>query len=58
MAIEDLAKLEKMSYVLNVIGVPMLLLSLILGLQWAFIKLSNFQWYDPKIIGSLIILRL
>ncbi|MBM7584858.1 HemX protein [Bacillus pakistanensis] len=54
--ISDLSKLEKMSYILNAIGVPMLLLSLILGLQWAFIKVPNFLWYDPKIIGSFILL--
>lgn len=54
--LNDLSKLEKMSHVLNAIGVPMLLLSLILGLQWAFIKLSIFQWYDSKIIGSFVLL--
>ncbi|MBS4176172.1 cytochrome c biogenesis protein [Lederbergia citrea] len=54
--LSDLAKLEKISYVLNIIGVPMLLLSLILGLQWAFIKLPYFQWYDLKIIGSFLLL--
>ncbi|MDQ0174342.1 cytochrome c biogenesis protein CcsA [Bacillus chungangensis] len=54
--LSDLEKLGKMSYVLNAIGVPMLLLSLILGLQWALIKLSNFYWYDPKITGSFILL--
>ncbi|GIN55942.1 cytochrome c biogenesis protein [Lederbergia ruris] len=52
----DLKKLERMSYVLNVIAVPILLLSLILGLQWALIKLSVFQWYDPKIIGSFLLI--
>lgn len=52
----SLEQLEKMSYVLNVLGVPMLLLSLILGLQWAFLKLANFYWYDPKITGSFILL--
>ncbi|OIU70749.1 cytochrome c biogenesis protein CcsA [Rossellomorea aquimaris] len=56
--ISDLSKLEKMSYILNAIGVAMLLLSLILGLQWAFIKLPNFILYDPKIIGSFILLIL
>ncbi|WP_456273852.1 cytochrome c biogenesis protein CcsA [Bacillus sp. AK031] len=54
--ISDLSKLEKVSYILNSIGVAMLLLSLILGLQWAFIKLPDFLWYDPKIIGSFILL--
>lgn len=52
----DLAKLEHMSYVLAVIGVPMLVLALILGLQWAYIKVPDLFWYDPKIIGSFIVL--
>ncbi len=54
--ISDLSKLERVSYILNSVGVAMLLLSLILGLQWAFIKLPTFIWYDPKIIGSFIVL--
>ncbi|MBA9025759.1 cytochrome C assembly family protein [Peribacillus huizhouensis] len=52
----DLAKLEHMSYVLTVIGVPMLILSLILGLQWAYIKVPNVIWFDPKILGSFLVL--
>ncbi|MFJ7974723.1 cytochrome C assembly family protein [Peribacillus sp. JNUCC 23] len=52
----DLAKLEHMSYVLAVIGVPMLILSLILGLQWAYIKVPNVIWFDPKILGSFLVL--
>jgi HemX protein len=54
--IADLSKLEHMSNVLNVIGVPLLLLALILGLQWAHIKLPEMVWYDAKIIGSFIVL--
>ncbi|UAC47434.1 cytochrome c biogenesis protein CcsA [Bacillus aquiflavi] len=54
--IADLTKLENMSYVLNVIGVPMLILALILGIQWAFIKLPNMNWFDTKIIGSFVVL--
>ncbi|MBO8177323.1 MAG: cytochrome c biogenesis protein CcsA [Bacillus sp. (in: Bacteria)] len=56
--IGDLSQLEKMSYVLNAIGVPMLLLSLILGLEWASLNLTSFRWYDPKIIGSFVLLFL
>jgi HemX protein len=52
----DLSKLERYSYILVVIGVPMLLLSLILGLQWAVIKLPGMPWYDIKIVGSFILL--
>lgn len=54
--LSDLAKLEKISFILNVISVPILLLSLILGLLWGYIKLTYFQWYDPKIIGSFVLL--
>ncbi|HLU23151.1 cytochrome c biogenesis protein [Lederbergia graminis] len=52
----DLTKLENISYLFNAIGVPILLLSLILGLIWAFIKLPIVPWYDLKIIGSFILL--
>ncbi|WP_409289586.1 inner membrane protein YpjD [Peribacillus sp. SCS-37] len=52
----DLSKLEKTSYILNVTGVPLLLLSLILGLQWANIRLPHIPWSDPKIVGSFIVL--
>ncbi|WP_409301994.1 inner membrane protein YpjD [Peribacillus sp. SCS-155] len=52
----DLSKLEHMSYVLSVIGVPMLLFSVILGLQWAYIKVPDLFWFDPKIIGSFTVL--
>jgi HemX protein len=54
--IADLHKLEHLSYVLNVIGFPMLLLSLILGLQWAWIKVPEMVWHDSKVIGSFIVL--
>jgi HemX protein len=52
----DLDKLEKSSYILAVIGVPMLLLSLILGMQWAFLKVPGMPWYDMKVIGSFLLL--
>lgn len=54
--IADLSKLEHMSNVLNIIGVPMLLLALILGLQWAYIKVPGMVWYDAKVVGSFIVL--
>jgi len=52
----DLSKLERLSYIMAVIGVPMLILSLILGLQWAFLKVPGMPWYDMKIIGSFLLL--
>ena len=54
--IPDLSKLEKMANVLNAIGVPMLLLAVILGLRWAYIKVPDFVWYDAKVLGSFIVL--
>jgi HemX protein len=54
--ITDLSKLEHMSYILSVIGVPMLLIGVILGTQWAYLKLPNISWLDPKIIGSVVVL--
>ena len=48
--------LEKMAYLLNGIGVPLLGLSLILGVQWAYIKIPDLAWYDAKIVGSFIVL--
>ncbi|MBY0123981.1 inner membrane protein YpjD [Bacillus sp. S/N-304-OC-R1] len=52
----DLSKLDKLSYVLIVIGVPMLMISLILGLQWAYIKVPHMIWYDSKVIGSFVVI--
>jgi HemX protein len=52
----DLAKLDHMSYILNIIGVPMLLLSLILGMIWAYIKVETFNLYDAKVIGSFMVI--
>lgn len=56
MRIGDLTMLERLSYVLDMIGVPFLIFSLTLGIQWAFIKIPNLSWYDSKIIGSFIVL--
>lgn len=52
----DLSKLDRLSYQSNMVGVPMLLLSLILGVIWAYIRIDNFHWYDAKVIGSFIVL--
>ncbi len=54
----DLSSLEKMSFVLNVIGVPMLMISLILGTQKAYLTVPEMIWYDSKVIGSFIVLAI
>ncbi|MBU8727835.1 MULTISPECIES: cytochrome c biogenesis protein [Bacillus] len=56
--IEDLSKLDHMAYVLNIIGVPMLLLSLILGIIWAYVSYDTLYWTDAKVLGSFIMLFL
>lgn len=54
--IADLSTLEYISALLSGIGVPSLLISLILGLEWAYITIPDITWYDAKIIGSFIVL--
>lgn len=52
----DLERLEKLSVMLNASGVPLLLLSLILGLIWKAIKLPDVSLFDWKIITSFLLL--
>ncbi|PAQ16689.1 cytochrome c biogenesis protein CcsA [Bacillus sp. FJAT-42315] len=56
--IGDLQKLAKLSYIFNAVGVPMLLLSLLLGLTWKFMKLPEVSWFDVKIVASLVLLTI
>ncbi|KDE47458.1 cytochrome C assembly protein [Geobacillus sp. CAMR5420] len=51
----DLSRLDFLSYVLNVLGLPMLLLGLILGVIWAYIQIDHFHWYDAKVLGSFVV---
>lgn len=39
----------------TIIGIPLLLISLILGLEWAFLTLEDVSVFDVKIIGSFIV---
>lgn len=52
----DLAKFDDLAYVLNGVGVPVLLLSLILGVVWAYMKVDHFVLYDAKVLGSFTVL--
>lgn len=52
----SLTQLEKSSFVCNMVGVPLLLISLILGIIWASIKLHMFYWWDAKVILSFIVI--
>lgn len=37
-------------------GIPLLLVSLILGMQWAQVALDEWSFFDMKIVGSFILL--
>ncbi|WP_394187580.1 inner membrane protein YpjD [Paenisporosarcina quisquiliarum] len=52
----SLGQAEKGMTVSIGIGIPFLLVSLILGLQWAYVSLNEFTILDIKIFGSIFIL--
>lgn len=52
----NLTKLDSLSYILNLFSIPFFFLALLLGCIWAYAKLDHFHWYDPKVIGSFIVL--
>ena len=38
------------------VGVPLLFVSLVLGLEWAYVSLDVFSIFDVKIVSSFILL--
>ncbi|MGC4376227.1 cytochrome c biogenesis protein CcsA [Fictibacillus sp. Mic-4] len=52
----SLSQLDQLSFIFNMLGVPLLLLSLILGLTWAFLKVKAFSLLDFKVVMSFIVL--
>ncbi|HLG26950.1 MAG TPA: cytochrome c biogenesis protein CcsA [Paenisporosarcina sp.] len=52
----SLGQTEKGMTVSIVTGIPFLLVSLILGLQWAYVSINEFSLIDVKIIGSFVLL--
>lgn len=54
--IGNLNQLENYSFKAITLGIPLLLLSIILGLFWTNVAEVNFYWYDIKILGSLLVL--
>jgi HemX protein len=51
----SLDRLQSFSHRWVLIGVPLMLLSMILGLIWLHQKVPEAPWYDPKIAGSLLV---
>jgi HemX protein len=52
----DLTQLDSLAYSSTIIAVPMLALSLVLGVIWAYIKIEAFHWYDAKVLASFIVI--
>jgi HemX protein len=52
----SLDKLELFAYRLNMLAVPLLLLSLLLGTIWGYIVLPYSFWIDPKVWMSILVL--
>ncbi|MDQ0158773.1 cytochrome C assembly family protein [Alkalibacillus salilacus] len=54
--IGNLAQLEKISFLLTVFATPLLLISLILGVLWAYTADDLFYWIDAKTVGSFVVI--
>ncbi|MGD8188776.1 cytochrome C assembly family protein [Brevibacillus ginsengisoli] len=52
----SLDQLERFTHQLNMLGVPLLLLSIILGTIWAHLVLHGQYWLDSKVWLSVIVL--
>lgn len=52
----SLTQTEKGMTTSMMVGIPMLGISLILGLQWAYISLDDYSVLDAKIVGSVLML--
>ncbi|MFP3916466.1 cytochrome c biogenesis protein CcsA [Lysinibacillus telephonicus] len=51
----SLHQMSKWMFYSILVGVPMIFISLLLGLEWAFLKLEGLSMLDIKIVGSFII---
>ncbi|GGI40283.1 cytochrome C assembly family protein [Mammaliicoccus stepanovicii] len=54
----SLEQLEQNIFKFSLVGFLVLLISLILGVQWGIIIIGSEIWFDPKVIGSLVVLLL
>lgn len=51
----SLEKLDRTSFLLVMIGLPIFSLGIILGFIWASIQLHELPWLDAKVISSIIV---
>ncbi len=54
--IGDLAKLEKFSYIFTLVGFPLMVVGLILGVVWAWIEFGTVPWNDLKVMSSFVVI--
>ncbi|WP_017185651.1 cytochrome C assembly family protein [Alkalibacillus haloalkaliphilus] len=54
--IGNLEQLEKISFLLVVFATPILLISLVFGLLWAYTTDDLFYWLDAKTVGSFVVI--
>lgn len=52
----SLAQLDSYAFRLNIVSIPLLLISLIMGMVWAYFTLDDLVWLDTKVIFSLFVL--
>ncbi|KAB8134713.1 cytochrome C assembly protein [Gracilibacillus oryzae] len=52
---QDLEGLERRAFHLIVLAEPTLLLSIILGVVWAYMTNATFYWGDSKTVGSILV---
>ncbi|MFA9558633.1 inner membrane protein YpjD [Evansella sp. AB-rgal1] len=54
--IGNLDRLERFSYLFTQIGFPLMLLGIILGIVWSWVKFGMIPWLDPKVLTSFLVL--
>ncbi|MDQ0256485.1 HemX protein [Evansella vedderi] len=54
--IGNLSKLEKYSFSFTLIAFPLMLLGIILGVVWAWLKFHMIPWFDLKVLSSFVVL--
>ncbi|MRG88206.1 cytochrome C assembly family protein [Salinibacillus xinjiangensis] len=52
----NLNQLENFSFLSVLLGVPMLLIAVILGVIWGYTSNEPFYWYDVKTLGSFFVI--
>ncbi|OIJ18349.1 cytochrome C assembly protein [Anaerobacillus alkalidiazotrophicus] len=52
----DLSKSEHLVFMFTVLGFPLLLMGVFLGLVWAALSLEQVPWFDAKIVTSVLVL--